>query len=125
MSFISLVGALRMFIGGISEPVSFALRHAPLLRDVGGVRFGRGGEIEAGLDDRQFAFGRAEEIVAVLGREALDQSLRVGEADILRRGADQPAEHVERLLAGDQHPREIIKRRLRVRAAEAIYGAPR
>ncbi len=28
MSFISRVGAFRMFCGGISEPVSFALRHA-------------------------------------------------------------------------------------------------
>ena len=107
-----------MFFGGISEPVSFAERQAALLRHVGGVRFGRGGEIEAGLDDRELALGRAEEIVGVLGGEALDQRLRVGEADILDRGAGQPAEQVERLLAGGQHPREIVERRLRVGAAD-------
>src|SRR3546814_4493521 len=43
------------------------------------VRFGRGREIEARLHDREFAFGGAEEIVRVLGGEALDERIRVGE----------------------------------------------
>ena len=114
-----------MCIGGISEPVSFALRQAAFCADIGGVRFGRGGEIEAGLDDRQLAFGRAEEIVAVLGGEALHQRLRIGEADVLDRGAGQAAQHVERLLAGDQHPREIVERGLRVGAADGFCEARR
>src|SRR5690606_37381180 len=67
-------------------------RAAPggLLRLVDGIRFGRGGEIEAGLRDRQLAFGAAEELVGVLGGEALHHRLRIGEADVLHRRADQP-----------------------------------
>ena len=80
-----------MCIGGINEPVSRAM---PCLaeRGVGGVRFGRGREIDHELRDRQFAFGRAEPVVGVPGGERLNYRLRLGEADILDRGAGQPAQ---------------------------------
>ncbi len=48
--------------------------------------------IQAGLNDRQLAFGRAEEVVGVLGGEALHQRLGIGEADVLDGGAGQAAE---------------------------------
>src|SRR5690606_6113859 len=85
---------------------------------VAGVRFGRGGEVEAGLRQRQFALGAAEKLVGVLRREALHDRLRIGEADVLDRHAHQPAGEVERLLAGYEHPGEVVQRRLRVRAAD-------
>ena len=118
MSFISLVGALRMCAGRHQAAGLARALPGGLLRLVGGVRFGRGGAIEAGLDDRQFALGAAEELVGVLGGEALDQRLRIGEADVLDRGAHQAAQHEQRLLARDQHPRQVIQRGLRVRAAQ-------
>src|SRR3546814_3654296 len=53
------------------------LRRAPrrFLRHVSRVRFGGGREIETGLDDGELALGRSEEVIVVLGGEALDQSL--------------------------------------------------
>src|SRR3546814_8380660 len=73
------------------------LRRAPrrFLRHVSRVRFGGGREIETGLDDGELALGRSEEVIGVLGGEALDQSLWIGEADILRRGAGEAAEEIE------------------------------
>jgi hypothetical protein len=40
--------------------------------------------------------------------------------DILHRRADQPAQQEQRLLAARQHPREIVKRRLRVGPADGF-----
>ncbi len=91
-----------------------------LHRGVGGVRFGRGGEVEAGLHQRQFALGAAEEFVGVLGRHAHRQRLRIGEADVLHRHADEAAGEEARFLPGGQHSREIIERRLRIGAAHSL-----
>ncbi len=107
-----------MCIGGISEPVSRAIAPRLAERGVGGVRFRRGGEIDHQLRDRQFALGRAEPVVGVPGGERLHQRLRVGEADILDRGAGQPAQDVDRVLAAGQHARQPIERRIGIRAAQ-------
>ncbi len=72
------------------------------------------------MDNRELAFGGAEEVVGILGGEALHQRLRVGEADVLHRRARQAAEHVKRLLSCDEHAREIIERSLRVGAADRL-----
>src|SRR3546814_12267141 len=65
-------------------------------------------------------FRSSEELIGVLGGEALHQRLRIGEADILARKTGESAEDVERLLARDEHPREPIERRLRVRPAPRL-----
>ena len=85
---------------------------------VGGVGFGRGREENDQLGDRQFALGRAEPVVGVPGGERLHQCLRVGEADILDRGAGEAAQDVDRVLAAGQHARQPIERRVGIRAAQ-------
>src|SRR3546814_1387252 len=59
-------------------------------------------------------------LIGVLGGEALHQRLRIGEADILARKTGESPQDVERLLARDEHPREPIERRLRVRPAQRL-----
>ena len=75
---------------------------------VGGVGFRRGGEIDHRLRDREFAFGRPQEIIGVLGGVADRQRLRIGKPDVLDRHADHAAGQEQRVLAGIQHAREII-----------------
>ena len=72
------------------------------------------------MRDRQLAFGRAEDLVSVLGGEALNHRLRIGEADVLDRCAGQAAQQVKRLLPGDEHAGEVIERRLTRAAVEDI-----
>ena len=60
-------GALRMWAGGISEPVSLAVRAARAEGRVDGVGLGRGGHVHADLGQRQLALGLAQEVVGVLG----------------------------------------------------------
>ena len=88
------------------------------MRHVGGVRFGRGRQIKASLDDADLALGRTEEVVHLLGGKALQQRVGIGHADILDRRASETTKQVKRLLAGDEHPREIIKGSLGVGAAD-------
>ena len=109
-----------MIFGGTSEPASLA---APLGRAegrVGRVRFRRGRDVDHGLRDREFALRRAEEIVGVLGGVGDDERLRIGEADVLDRHAHQPARDVERVLAGVEHAREIVERRVGIGAAHRL-----
>ena len=77
---------------------------------VDSVRFRRGGEIDTGLREGQFAFRRAQIVVGVLGRVGDHKRLRIGKADILDRHAHQPPAEIERILAGVEHPRQIIER---------------
>src|SRR3546814_14814942 len=67
-------------------------------------------------------FRSSEELIGVLGGEALHQRLRIGEADILARKTGESAEDVERLLARHEHPREPIERRVRVRPAQRLMA---
>ena len=53
------------------------------------VGFGGGREIEAGLDKGEFSLGRSQEIIGILGGEALDQRVGVGKADVLDRCPDR------------------------------------
>ena len=56
-----------MCLGGSSEPRLLGDAHGRAVGRVGGVRFRRGRDIDHRLREREFAFGRAEEIVGVLG----------------------------------------------------------
>ena len=89
-------------------------------RRVDRVRFRRGRDIDHGLRDREFALGAAEEIVGVLGRVGDDERLRIGEADILGRHAHDAPRDEQRVLAGVEHAREIVERRVRIGAAHGF-----
>ena len=91
--------------------------HGRAIGGVGGVRFGRGRDVEDRLGDCQFTFGRAEEIIRILCGVADHERLRVGKADILDRHAHHSPRQIERVLAGIEHAAKIIQRRVRVRAA--------
>ena len=106
-----------MCFGGSSEPCSLARLRRGLEGGVDGVRFRRGRQVDAGLRKRQFALGRAEIVVGVLGGIGDHQRLRIGKADVLHRHAHQPPAEIERVLAGVEHAREIIERRVRIGAA--------
>ncbi len=99
-----------MILGGDSDPVSWARRVAVPNADIGGIGFGRRGQIDGGLGQRQIAFRCAQEIIGVLGGQRLVDGLGIGKADILDRHADQAARDKERIFPGGQHAREIIKR---------------
>ena len=109
-----------MCLGGSSEPFSLAAARRGLEGGVDGVRFRRGGEIDAGLREGQFALRRAEIVVGVLGGIGDDQRLRIGKPDVLHRHAHQPAAEIERVLAGVEHAREIVERRVRIGAAHRL-----
>ena len=104
----------------MGEPVDLASAVAAVKAGVDGVRFRRGGEIDGRLGQRQFAFGAAEHVIGVAGGDRLRQRLRIGEADILDRHADQAPRDEHRVLAGNQHAGEIIERRVRVGAAHRL-----
>ena len=64
---ISLVGALRMIFGRHQRALLLGRAHGGLVGHIGRVRFGRDGEIDGRLRQRQLALRRAEEIIGVLG----------------------------------------------------------
>ena len=107
-------------MGGISEPVSLAAARAAPIGLVGGVGLRRGGEMDAGLRQRQLAFGRAEPLIGRGGRVAHQQRLGIGEADILDGDADQAAGDEERILAALQHAGEPVERRIGIGAAHRL-----
>ena len=73
-----------------------------------GVGFWRARHIEHGLRQREFAFGRAQKIIGVLGGVRDDERLRIGQPDVLHRHAHHAATHEQRVFASVQHPREIV-----------------
>jgi hypothetical protein len=84
LPFISLVGALRITIGGMGEPVDLATRHRLLEGGVDGVRFGRQRQIDDHLRQRQLALGRAQHLVGVAPATASTSACGIGQPDILR-----------------------------------------
>ena len=90
-------------------------RHRLVEGGVDRVRFGRGGEIDRDLRQRQFALGRAQHLVGIARRDRQRQRLRVGHADILARHPDQPPCEEQRILARHQHARQIVQCSIGVR----------
>ena len=72
------------------------------------------------LGEGQLALGRADALVGLPGRDALDQGLGIGEADVLDGEAHQAAGDVARVLAARQHARQPIERRVGVGAPERL-----
>ena len=66
----SRVGAFRMCLGGVSEPVASAAAHGRAEGPVGGVRLGGEREVDHRLGQRELALGRAEALVGLPGVEA-------------------------------------------------------
>ena len=84
------------------------------------IGFGGAGQIEHALRQRDLAFGAAEKIEYILGRQRLLHGLRIGQADILHRRAHQAAGDEQRLLAAGQHARQPVERRVGVAAADGL-----
>ena len=92
---------------------------------IGGVRFRRGRDIDHRLRDREFALGRAEKVVGVLGGVADHQRLRIGKPDILDRHPHHAAREIERVLAGVEHAGRDSRARRRDRSRAPTCAAPR
>src|SRR3546814_8877800 len=86
--------------------------------DVCSSDLGSGGAIEAGLHNRQLAFGAAQKLIGNLGGKSLNQRLRIGKTDIRSGEADDAAQDIKRFLTRDQHSCQIVKRRLRIGTAQ-------
>ena len=89
-------------------------RHGGPIGPIGGVGFGRGGDIDHRLRDRELALRAAEKIVGLLGGVADHERLRIGEPDVLDRHAHHAAGEVERFLAGVEHAAQIVERGIRI-----------
>ena len=109
-----------MCLGGSSEPAFLGGALGGAKRRVGRVRLRRGRDVDHRLGNRELAFGTAEKIVGVLGRIGDDQRLRIGKPDIFDRHPHDAAREVERVLAGVEHARQIIERRVRIGAAHRL-----
>ncbi len=79
------------------------------LRHIDRIRFRRGCQIDHALGERDFAFGRTQKIIDILGGKRLNHGLRIGQPNIFDAGAHKAAGDVERLLAARQHAREPIE----------------
>ncbi len=77
--------------------------------NIGGIRFRRRGEVDDRLGERQFALGRAQEIIDVLGRKRLAHGLGVGKPDVLVGHAHHAPGDVERVLARFQHAGQPVE----------------
>ena len=94
------------------------VRFRLVVSDVYGIRFWREREIERRLGQRQLTFRVAEEVVGLFSRERERERAGVGVADVLRREADEPPREIKTILAGLEHPREPVKRGVRIRIAQ-------
>src|SRR3546814_19033757 len=88
-------------------PYTTLFRSCPcgLLRYISRIRLGSGSAIEAGLHNRQLAFGAAQKLIGILGGKALDQRLGIGKADILAGEADDAAQDIKR--RSEEHTSEL------------------
>src|SRR3546814_3853160 len=77
-----------------------------LLRYISRIRLGSGGAIEAGLHNRQLAFGAAQKLIGILGGKTLNQRLRIGKTDILAGEADDAAQDIKRFRS-EEHTSEL------------------
>ena len=91
-----------------------------LMRPIGGVRLGRGGQIDDQLGDRQIPFRRAQALIGLPTGDRLANRLRIGKANILNRETGQAAQDIARVLAARQHAVEPIEPRVGVRAAQGF-----
>ena len=91
-----------------------------------GVRLRRAGQIGHRLGQRQLALGQADQLAGLHRRHGQRQRVRIGVADVFA-GQDHQAPGEEpHVLAPFEHPRQPIKRRVGIAAANALdQGAGR
>ena len=87
---------------------------------VEGVRFGRGTKVDDRLRQREIAFGHAEEVDGVAGRQRDVERVGIGEADVLRRHADDATRDVESVFPGLEHASQPVERSVRIAVAHAL-----
>ena len=84
------------------------------------VRLGRSGQVDDRVGEVQLSFGEPHELDRPRRRVGKHETVRVGEADVLR-GEDHEAPGDEAgILAGVEHAGEPVQRRVRVRAADCL-----
>ena len=87
---------------------------------MGGDGFGRCGEIDHGLREREVALGRAKPLVGVPGGDRLRQRLRIGQPDVLDSHTHDAARDIDRMLAAREHAREPVEGRVHVRGPHRL-----
>src|SRR5450759_410443 len=84
------------------------------------VALGGSGEIADRLGECQVALGHADEVARLHGGHTEGKRPRVGVAHVLGRETDQPADYVERVLAGLEHPPQPVEAAVGVRIAQGL-----
>ena len=87
---------------------------------VDGVRFRSQRQIAGGLGQGELAFGRAEEVIGLLGVERDAQRLRIGIAHVLGGEAHEPPRDVQGILAGLEHAPEPVEGAVGIRVAQRL-----
>ena len=70
------------------------------------------------MNNGELAFGAAEEVIGILGRQRHRQRIGIGKADILAGEAHQPPQQIQRFFTGGQHAFEIVERRIGIGATQ-------
>src|SRR5699024_10979039 len=87
---------------------------------VAGVRLRCQRQIGDRFGQRDPSFGHADVLYGGRSGDGDGQRLRVGHADVLGRGDDDPAGDEPRVLTGDDHPRQIVQGRVDIGAADGF-----
>ena len=90
------------------------------IRGVKSVRLGREREVDHGLRECEVAFGRAEEVDGVAGRESEVECFGRGEADVFDGHADDAASDVHGVFAGLEHAAKPVERGVGVAVANGF-----
>src|SRR5947199_79639 len=113
--------------GGIAQVQRHRVGARPLdvllhgrVRRVERIALGRRREIDYRLRQRQIRLGHPDEMRSLLGGDGLGQRLWISEADVLGGKADQPAGHVQGILAGLEHPPQPVQRGIRIAVPETL-----
>ena len=99
----------------------FHIRLRGTQRGVGAVRFRRSRQIHRAVRQRNLRLRQPDEFHRLLRRHRQHQPMRIGQPDVLARQNHQPPRDEPHLLAGVEHFRQPVERRVRVGAAHAFY----
>jgi len=129
---------VRIFVSGAVSPgFGIQVRVAEMVRDfpvrssldlvfhlvegdVGGVRFGCGGDIDHGLGQGDLAFGEPQPFHGLGGRGGHQEGPGVGVPDVFRRGDEQPSRDEPGVFACREHLGHPVEGRVRVRSAQGF-----
>ena len=114
-----VVGVPQVHRYGAGQPGADVVRGRPD-REVGGVRLRGQREVHHRLPEHDPALGHADQLHRLRRGDGQRQGGRVGHADVLARADDQAARDEPGVLPRLEHPREVVQRRVDVRAADRL-----